>query len=81
MDLWNKAFYENNTDVALFLIEKGASLEIDDQEDSNFTLLHYACYLGNYVLAKVLLEKNCNPNALSSSGESPIYIAVTKGNN
>ncbi len=42
-------------------------------------MLHYACYLGNYVLAKILLEKNCNPNALSSSGESPIYIAVTKG--
>ena len=34
------AIYENNTDVALFLIENGANFNLDDYEsNSNFTLL------------------------------------------
>lgn len=33
------AIYENNTDVALLLIQNGASFDIDDTANSNFTLL------------------------------------------
>jgi uncharacterized protein len=73
------AIYQNNTELAIMLIDNGAECEIDNSIMSNFTLLHYAVFQGNYVLAKALLQKNCNPNALSSSGESPIYVAVTKG--
>lgn len=63
----------------MYLIEIGAKCDLEDRLVSNFTLLHYACFQGNYNLVKALLQKNCNPNALSSSSESPIYIAVTKG--
>lgn len=51
------AIYQNNTDIALYLIEKGAKCELTDVLMSNFTLLHYACFQGNYILVKTLLEK------------------------
>lgn len=74
------AIYQNNTEIALYLLENGATCtETNEMLKSNFTLLHYACFQGNYTLAKALLERNCDPNAMSSSCESAIYIAVTKG--
>lgn len=44
------AIYQNNTEIALCLIENGANLEYDDIKKENFTLLHYACYQGYYFL-------------------------------
>ena len=73
------AIYQNNTDIALYLIEKGAKCELEDILMSNFTLLHYACFQGNFTLVKALLEKKCDPNAIAASCESAVYIAVTKG--
>lgn len=73
------AIYQNNTQIALFLIEHGAECQMQDDLLSNFTLVHYACFQGNYQLTKVLLEKNCNPNSIAASCESPVYIAVTRG--
>lgn len=73
------AIYQNNTQIALYLIEKGAECQMEDDLMSNFTLVHYACFQGNYDLTKVLLEKNCNPNSIAASCESPVYIAVTRG--
>jgi ankyrin repeat protein len=71
------AIYQNNTEVALYLIEKGAKCE--DVLMSNLTLLHYACFQGNYTLCKALLERKCDPNSIATSCESPVYIAVIKG--
>jgi ankyrin repeat protein len=73
------AIYQNCTDIAMYLIEYGARCELEDILMSNFTLLHYACFQGNYTLVKALLEKKCNPNSIATSCESPVYIAVTKG--
>ena len=73
------AIYQNNTEIALFLIEKGAKCELEDKLMSHLTLLHYSCFQGNYTLAKALLEKKCDPNAIATSCESAVYIAVTKG--
>ena len=73
------AIYQNNTEIALFLIEKGAKCELECIQMSNFTLLHYACVQGNYTLVKALLEKKCDPNTIAESCESTVYIAVTKG--
>jgi uncharacterized protein len=73
------AIYQNNTEIALYLIEKGADCQLDDEQMSSFSLLHYACFQGNYSLVKALLDKNSNPNAVATSCESPVYIAVTKG--
>jgi ankyrin repeat protein len=73
------AIYQNNTDIAMYLIEKGAKCELEDTLMSNFTLLHYACFQGNFTLVKTLLEKQCDPNSIATSCESPVYIAVTKG--
>lgn len=64
------AIYQNNTEIALYLIKSGAKCELEDRLMSNFTLLHYACFQGNYLLVKALLNKKCNPNALSTSCES-----------
>ncbi len=73
------AIYQNNTEIALYLIENGAICELEDKIMNNFTLLHYVVFQGNYILTKALLEKKCDPNAVATSCESPIYIAVTKG--
>jgi ankyrin repeat protein len=73
------AIYQNNTQIALYLIENGANCHLEDKIMSNFTLLHYVVFQGNYILTKALLEKNCDPNSVAKSCESPIYIAVTKG--
>lgn len=73
------AIYQNNTDIAMYLIENGAKCELEDSLMSNFTLLHYACFQGNFTLVKTLLEKKCDPNSIATSCESPVYIAVTKG--
>ena len=40
------AIYQNNTQIALYLIQKGAKCELEDKIMSNFTLLHYACFQG-----------------------------------
>lgn len=42
------AIYQNNTEIALCLIENGAQCEIENSVMSNFTLLHYACFQGNF---------------------------------
>ena len=73
------AIYQNNTEIAMYLIDKGASCQLEDILMSNFTLLHYACFQGNYTLTKALLERKCDPNSIATSCESPVYIAVTKG--
>lgn len=73
------AIYQNNTEIALFLINNGAKCQLEDRIMSNFTLLHYVVFQGNYTLTKALLEKKCDPNYVATSCESPIYIAVTKG--
>jgi ankyrin repeat protein len=40
-------------------------VDIDDgSESENFSLLHYACYQGNAVVVKILLEKKLNVNAM-----------------
>jgi len=54
--------------VALLLIQNGASLEVNDPENENFSLLHYACYQGNATLVRMLIEKDFDVNAFSSSG-------------
>ena len=38
------AIYQNNTEIALFLIENGAKCELEDKIMSNFTLLHYVVF-------------------------------------
>ncbi len=38
------AIYQNNTEIALYLIERGAACELEDVLMSNFTLLHYAIF-------------------------------------
>ncbi len=38
------AIYQNNTEIALYLIENGAICELEDKSMSNFTLLHYVVF-------------------------------------
>ncbi len=45
----------------------------------NFSLLHYACFQGNFILVKTLLENKFNVNITADNNETPVYIATTKG--
>jgi len=38
------AVYQNNTEIALYLIEMGANCELEDRVVNNFTLLHYVVF-------------------------------------
>jgi len=38
------AVYQNNTEIALYLIEKGAKCQLEDTVVNNFTLLHYVVF-------------------------------------
>ena len=46
------SIYQNCTDIALYLLDKGARWDFEDSVLSNFTLLHYACFQG---IVKVIL--------------------------
>jgi ankyrin repeat protein len=74
------AVYQNNTEIALFLINQNAKFELeDDVIMGNYTLLHYACFQGNLVLVRALLERNFSVNSAADYNETPIHIATTKG--
>ena len=81
------AVYENLTDMALLLLDAGASCQLshtdtnnNNNNNTNFTLIHYACLQGNYTVTKKLLEHKCDPNSTAAgSCESLVYSAVTKG--
>jgi ankyrin repeat protein len=47
------AVYENMTDIALYLIDAGATCLLDERDTANYTLIHYAVLQGNLTLEKI----------------------------
>lgn len=72
------ACYFGHKDVAELLIEKGATIDV--QNHSGYTPLMAAAQTGHNKLVRFLLEKGANPNLATSSGDTALIYASMFGN-
>jgi len=64
------AIIKKNSEIAQYLIEKGASLKCKDAE--GYTPLHYASLTKNIAVAQFLLQKGADIEAVTIHGETPL---------
>ncbi|MFV0948803.1 ankyrin repeat domain-containing protein, partial [Wolbachia endosymbiont of Nasonia giraulti] len=76
-----------NTEVAKYLIDNGANLNIQDnpyRQTAKYayskTPLHYAIESGNTEIVKYLIDRGANPNIQDAYSETPLYSAIYSGN-
>jgi len=73
----NAATVSNHTDVAKFLIKKGA--DVNFAQHGGITPLHAASHNGNEELVQILLAHGADPNAKDEKNETPIEKAMQRG--
>jgi ankyrin repeat protein len=66
---------EGCIDVLKFLFQVGANKNMADS-CSGRTPLHYAVEAQNFQMCNFLLENNCNVNAVTFSGNTPLHVAA-----
>jgi ankyrin repeat protein len=71
------ATVSNRTDVARFLLKKGA--DVNFVQHGGIAPLHAAAHNGNDVLVKILLAHGANPNTKDDKGETPADKAIHQG--
>lgn len=69
------SFITERNDIALLLLEHGASANIMD-EDQDIPLIVAAATQNKYDLMKMLLEHGANVNAVDKTGDTALHIAV-----
>ncbi|OMJ84159.1 hypothetical protein SteCoe_14785 [Stentor coeruleus] len=67
----------NHTDLAVFLLEKGAN--VSHKNKQSWTPIHWACKNGNTVLVHYLLKAGANTNFLTANGENCLHLAAESG--
>ena len=67
------AIMNNNTQVAIYLIKKGAKLNIQDR--NGLTAIHYAVSKNNPAIVKLLLDKNADPCIKDEDGHTALDYA------
>jgi len=75
--LWDRtplmwACFTGQTQAAVLLLDNGA--QIDLQDDSGWSCLHWACNNGHIATVNALLKYKPNVNLKSSSGTTPIQL-------
>lgn len=68
------AIQRRNTELAKFLIAKGADINLPDAHGHN--PLHIAVLNGNQILAKYLVELGAKINVINVYNETPLIIAI-----
>lgn len=72
----HQAILRNRTEIALLLLEKGASVDLPDR--SRRTPLHLAVERNNAGVAQALLERKAKPNERDKDGWTPLHHAAAK---
>ncbi len=72
----HEAILRNRTEIALFLLDAGASVDAPDR--SARTPLHLAVERSNLALVKALLDRKAKPNQLDKMGWTPLHHAAAK---
>ena len=70
---FHQAILRNKTEIALLLLESGASVDVPDR--SQRTPLHLAVERGNVALVTVLLKFHAKPNERDGIGWTPLHHA------
>ena len=70
----HQAILRNKTEIALFLLESGASVDVPDRTAR--TPLHLAVERGNVALVTALLERRARPNEQDGIGWTPLHHAA-----
>lgn len=72
----HQAILRNRNEIALFLLDSGASVDAPDR--SSRTPLHLAVERGNLALVEALLARKAKPNQLDKMGWTPLHHAAAK---
>ncbi|HEY8995463.1 MAG TPA: ankyrin repeat domain-containing protein [Lacunisphaera sp.] len=70
----HQAILRNKTEIALFLLECGASVDVADRTQR--TPLHLAVERANVALVTTLLERHARPNERDATGWTPLHHAA-----
>ena len=65
-------------ETAILFIKKGADVNI--QEATGWTALHYAVRAGKNEIIELLLKKSANPNVKGNTGYTPLMLAAYNNN-
>jgi len=71
------AIFEGNKEIATYLINKGANVNLTNQ--NKMTPLHFAARFGHKDIVKLLLKNRANPTLRDVSDKIPADIAREKG--
>ncbi|MBI5692560.1 MAG: ankyrin repeat domain-containing protein [Verrucomicrobia bacterium] len=72
----HQAILRNRNEIALFLLDSGASPDTPDR--SSRTPLHLAVERGNVALVQALMARKAKPNQLDKMGWTPLHHAAAK---
>ncbi|XP_019854767.1 PREDICTED: ankyrin-2-like [Amphimedon queenslandica] len=75
----NIAVAKNEIEITAALLNAGADPNIGIGNESEATLLHWACVHSNNDIVHLLLKANANPNAVTTEGHTPLNTAASMG--
>ena len=73
-----EAAEQENEDVARFLLQNGADVNVDDPV-SGSSLLTWACFYANEPFAKMLVQYGADVNKPDNAGRTPLMLAAQSG--
>lgn len=71
-----KYYYRKEEQIALFLIERGADVNVVNKDGR--TAAHAAAFESLCTPLKQILQKGCNPSLKDDDGDTPLHDAISK---
>jgi len=69
-----------NLNLVNDLIALGTNLDWQDEDNYNFTPLHWAAFYGKVEFVRILIDARANLDLQDEDGETPLHGATIKGN-
>ena len=70
------AVLTNNKEIAGILVDNGAYMDLNANDEDAGTPLHWAVYMGNREMAEFLIERGADVNVMNKAGYRPIDFAA-----